>query len=90
MWVEESLDDHRLCFCLSHCRECGPELAGATDQYRLNPDAGCSRGRAQVLHEGDAKPGCGCGRGENCEAAKVRDEFAEELQAFASNLRVHI
>ena len=87
--VEKRLDNHCLSPRLSHCREGGPELAGASDQYRFKSDAGFSGSRMQVFHEGDAEPSCGCSRGENCDAAKLRNEFAQELQALASNLRIH-
>src|SRR5205085_6913468 len=87
--IEEWHDDHRLRLGLSHGCEGASELAGATDQYRLKPEASSCDRQTQVLYEGSAIRGCGRGRGENCDAAKVRNEFAEELHALASDLRIH-
>src|SRR5262245_16028607 len=87
--VEERLDDHCLCLRFSYCREGASQLAGAADQYWLKREAGTCGGGTQVFHEGSAKRGCGRGRGDNCDAAKVRNELTKKLQAFSSNLRVH-
>jgi len=88
MRIEERHDDHRLRLRLSHGREGASELAGATDQYRLKPKASSCDPQTKVLYEGSAIR-VGRGRGESCDGAKVRNEFAEELHALASDLRIH-
>ena len=89
MRIEKRLDDYRLRASLRHGRKGAFELTGTAHQYRLKPEAGSCCGQTEVLHEWSTKRVCGRGRCKNRNPGKARNETAEELQPFATNLRFH-